>query len=226
MKVIAIAGWSFPPNCFDSLIHDGHLTWKVFDWQKILEDSSPIEKEIASSPPLSCLLLGWSLGGFLLYPYLDWEQVRGGLFLGIGPSFARSMANPYGVEKQDIDNMIISIKRNPNLVIKQFARRCQLNPKSALCESIKTLQSIESLQLIKSLLNGLDYLKKVQLKPITTSKKYYLLHGKKDKILNWRSSLMLAHYQGAVCQLIDHGHALLEEGKRIHALFHALIYEK
>lgn len=196
MKIICLAGWSYFPNVFKVFEKRANCTWLALDWQHVL-DSDLIKKEIEKGP---CVLLGWSLGGFLLYPFMKLTNVKGGVFIATGPTFVKSSFNPYGREIQEIENMMMAVEKSPSTVVKQFQR-------------VSGLVTTEANQVMEKnkLLEGLEYLRKVEAPCWSLNKKHYLVHGKQDKILDWRSSLMLAKQPGAIGQFFEAGHNVFDD---------------
>ena len=192
-----MGGWSFPPSVFAAIRKKSNHSWQVMDWPVVCYGPDRIVAELDKGP---CVLLGWSLGGFLLYPYLDHHCVLGGVFLAIGPTFVRSPLNPYGVKKAALKAMINGLNKKPDVVVKQFQRRCQ---------GPSRLEKMEDqLPLLRG---GLEYLREVILPPLASTTRHYILHGRRDRVLDWRSSLVLAKRRGAICHLSSGGHGLLEE---------------
>ena len=195
MKVIYLGGWSYSPQVFEIFEKKTTYTWQFLDWRETLDDLGAIERAIGKTP---CLLLGWSLGGFLLYPFLHHDNVKGGVFIAIGSTFVKSPSNPYGQEIEVLEKMIAAIKKNAQVVVKQFQRLCGL-------VTIDHFHQAIDLDVV-GLLAGLEYLKKITLPSLHLNKKHYLMHGKNDRILDWRSSLILGEQPGAICQFLEGKH--------------------
>ena len=121
-------------------------------------------------------LFGWSMGGFLAIDFLkEYEEV-------VKEAFLVSMRTRF--PKDQIDSQRALLTEDRKLCLVQFYRNCFMGQKRAFkWFEEKLLSSYTKIFDLQSLLSGLDYMARQELRhSILTGYPVRLIHGKKDRI--------------------------------------------
>ena len=206
MKIVAISGWAFQQEIFQFT----KKSWKIekYDFSQWLRMSQK-EKVICLNEE-EVLLVGWSLGVFLLHSFIPLPKVRGAVFLSAAQTFIKTSDNPYGVKKTILNTMKRKLQHDKPRLLKDFYTKVYHPLKNPVF--VKGVNFFSSQHLYR----GLIELEKASLQKIPDLKKpVIVLHGKKDRILSWRAGKLWAdkfHYDFT---LFDQaGHFLPYEAKK------------
>ena len=120
-----ISGWGFSKNIFNGPDNN----FDAFDWQEVISNPTLIEDYLSTKKNI--ILIGWSLGAFILQNHKNHKNVIGAVFISSGLTFIKSQLNPYGVSEKLIYKMIktASVSEKISLkILNSFTTRTMTPP--------------------------------------------------------------------------------------------------
>lgn len=157
-------------------------------------------------PSENVILLGWSLGAFLLFPFLNHSFVKGAVFISLAERFIKSEETPRAVNGEQLEGMKKDLENKERETITTFRTNCF----SPMDEKLFP-QEVETGFEKTALIHGLETLGQVDLRnwPVPAGKKVILIQGKKDRILPVFGARKMAERRGLeYIEVEDGGHAL------------------
>ncbi|HMA99434.1 MAG TPA: hypothetical protein VKS21_00470 [Spirochaetota bacterium] len=172
MKVIAVPGWGFTTGIMARLQVP---ELETISWTRVLEDKTIVPVKLKQP----AVLLGWSLGGFLLLPYITHQAVKKIILLACGGSFSKSRVNPYGADKKKIILMKKQVQHDQQQTLHRFLKTAAFP-----AEDTRAYRQYIGNFTRAQLTSGLDYLQNFSYnEDISGSEnKIMLLQGSKDKV--------------------------------------------
>ncbi len=195
--LITMSGWGLNSQVFSKLPTNKHIP---LHWEQYLM-LSPIEQAAAlsaalTSAPAPALVLGLSLGAFLVYGavYANRHHPRlaGAAFFAIAESYLQTKTNPYGAKLDSLRGMVRSLQTGDaaaeTTLLADFVAACWAADETPADAGAALLMS-PGPQRTASLLRALGYLQTVTLRnvPSISSKPCCCFHGTEDLILHHRA---------------------------------------
>ncbi len=218
--VIFCSGWSFTESIFDRLITQLDLLPEQIiktQWQLGIEKNLHF---IKLEKHKQYILVGYSLGAFLLSQYLNEENVLGGIFCGLTASFIKTDLTPKGVEADVLSQMMVDLENEPGKTLLDFKNKC-------FSESKEVALKIEQIRDLEKLKQGLKYLTEVRVFPDSLgAKKVILFQGSRDQITSYSAvkafskmlnSELMVISGGDHGVLVTHSHLVSEKIKSLMA---------
>ena len=201
--IYIISGWTYDIDLFNFIDKAFPSQVTFIRWQSLLKDNADINdiqekliNRITLENHKEIILLGWSLGAFLLYPLLKLPKITKAFFLSLAPSFVQTDEFPQGVSFQKLSQMKRQFDKIPEKTIKLFQSQCQhgkpLEENISYSQDQKgaylnALTLLESIQLFKFNYHFSDLIFKNQ----SVHKLVYFFHGKNDSVVHYSGSLLL-----------------------------------
>ena len=207
MNIVFCSGWSYLPEHFNWLnkyreieffsLIDFLKTCDFLSEKKLEENNHKIPKnfrnylDTASSNFFThsfkknkYILLGWSLGAFILYPLMKIDKVKTGIFWGAGFRFSKANDFLLGTRSTVLKKMIKDIEKEPEKVLYNFDLLSGLTPNK---QNIKIRLNHWGVDKLKK---GLIILQNIELQKnsINLYKPETWIMGEKDKILHYYST--------------------------------------
>jgi pimeloyl-ACP methyl ester carboxylesterase len=214
--LLCISGWSFGSDVFQPIekkMANEFASVSYFPWQEGVLGKSPEIRE-------PTVILGYSLGAFLGFPWLSHPQVRGGVFCGLAKSFVRSEENPKGTSIELMAEMKNNLRQNPQATLEQF--RNKAFSESIVEDKKSHWRNLSCETDVEILTTGLDFLANASLEPhFPETKKIYLIQGVRDQILSYTSAKRFSTSYGLELVSVagaDHGILFTDPDKIVSVL--------
>lgn len=202
MDKIFLSGWA----CSQAIIPE-NIAEKVhfFDTTRIISScinstESNFEETLLSNLQQLCTsdstIVSWSTGSLILLPLLHKLEFKEALIYAPALSFIRSEENPMGAKERFLDSMIENLNEHRELTMKKFFRNCALQDGHNYSDSYTS----------DELINGLKYLKQIQVKAPLIHDKATLYHGKSDKIIPFSAGEIASKESGLPLIALEGGH--------------------
>ena len=115
---VVVSGWAYEAALWPSF-SSFPIDFFDFDtWMNLLE-----EQKISLLTRDQTILIGWSLGAFLLHPYSFLKSVKASVLISCAQTFIKSHQNPYGILSKGIDQMVLNLKQNKQNLLKNFYQK-------------------------------------------------------------------------------------------------------
>ena len=206
-KVLFVSGWGYGASCYEDVFGRDLVAYTFSRWLSLTEK----DRERIFGMHERLLLVGWSLGAYLLASYSSLPSVVGMLWVGAGRTFCHCSVgpykNPYGVERDVLIRMRKNLldERKRDRVMESFYED------AVYPEKRRMFYAEEGRFTPAELIEGLKCLEKAFIKGSNREgKKVLVWHGREDKIVSWQSARLLAEAYGCAFHLEEEaGHLLM-----------------
>ena len=157
-------------------------------------------RRIVEDLPVGVTLCGWSLGAMLALEAANQcpERVGGLILVGATPSFVQRRDWPHGQPTTLLGLFIAALRANPRETLQRFIALLNQGDAQARANTRAQQQSLPADDLPDgdSLLQGLEWLRKTELRPMiaTVSIPTLLIHGENDPLMPLPAAQWLAEH--------------------------------
>lgn len=195
-SLILVSGWGHTSSDLaqlaDGLKELGNIS--IYSIHELGPAYSETLGNILSQTPGRHYLLGWSMGGMVaLETAARWPQrVAGLILINSTAKFCSDEDYPQGIPAQNLQAMILALRKRPDSVLRQFASEVH-TPQILDTDSLNIITARAAKIGIDPLIRDLRYLQNTDLRKIakTLHIPTLVLHGREDQIIHCQSGQWL-----------------------------------
>jgi pimeloyl-ACP methyl ester carboxylesterase len=223
-KITVFGGWAVPPEILMFFLCDAvdnidtadvnyidvnRVMPKLFNEYNLRDDWAGIVagecRLIDNDAPDVDVIVGWSTGAMFAYAVSAQILPKKTILIAATPCFCKRGDFPFGTNPAVVDQMIVSLKRSRDGVLRSFYELCGLN------RGIEVIPDYS----VSELICGLHFLKQADLRPMVAasapSVKPVFYHGRNDRIIPIAAARYFCERTGGAMIESDGGHAFFSQ---------------